>query len=152
MATRTLSANKEHVILIQYSLCFKHIGLLKNKRKIEDFRYISGLFFARWLPIWFFIDVGSIWTPFWNAFWYWDRKNGHKKTQRKHTCKKVMQRIPGNPATSPCGPLKGSKDPKIPGLILVIVTVGGLRVQIWSTISKFHKSFEKYCNRSGDLN
>ena len=40
-----MSANKENVILIQYSLCFKHIGLLTNKRKIKDCSAFSGTFF-----------------------------------------------------------------------------------------------------------
>ena len=81
----------ESIVLIQYLLCFKHIGLLKSKRTITDFSYIFRQFGEMATDIMF----SSIWVGFGLHFGRFFEgiivKIGNKKTIEKHTCKKVMR-------------------------------------------------------------
>ena len=67
----------------------------------------------------FWVDFDSIL----GCFLVLKSENGFKKTQQKHTCKKVTRRIQGDPRRSgpgSYGPLKQFNDSQIPGLLNLI--------------------------------
>ena len=70
------------------------------------FKMATDIIFHR-----FWVDLDSIL----GCFLVLKSERWIQKKQQKHTCKKVTQPIPGDPANSgngSCGPLKQSKDPR----------------------------------------
>ena len=102
-----MSANKENVILIQYLSCFKHFGLLRNKRQIEDFKYISGHFFKMATDI----IVHCLWVDFDSILGCLLVLKSEKMDTKKHS-KNI-------PAKKACGPQRAAAgnpgmDPVVP--------------------------------------
>jgi len=93
--------SEENVILIQYLLCFKHIGLLRNKRKIIDFSYIFRYFFRDGYRHNFSSILVGFWLHFGRLFGAKIAKSGNKNSIEKHDCKKVVQDMPQPPPVLP---------------------------------------------------
>ena len=76
----------------------------------QVFKMATDIIFHR-----FWVDLDSIL----GCFLVKIRKNGYKKAQQKHACKKVTKVIPRDPAKSrngSCGPFKTIQGSQIPGL------------------------------------